>query len=218
MKPLLSHKERFEKFVIKDDHPCIMSKSVIGSNNYNLNSYEGFGSKAAARQILKDIEKYLKDYDFSNNDFFTFIAVFNNNQNYTEIAFEKLLWKQLQHIHDLDDTIWDETVSNNPKTKTFSFSIKGVAFYVVGMHPNSSRNARRSPYPTLVFNLHWQFEKLREMGVYERIRDTIRKRDKEKNGSINPMVLDFGKKSEAAQYSGREVGLDWECPFKHKGK
>ncbi len=218
MKSKLSNKEQFKKFIINDDHPCIMSKSMIGSDNYDLNTYKGFGSKTAALKILRDLEKYLAVYDFSNNDFFTFIAIFNDDENYTEIAFENLLWKQLQCIHELDKSNWDETVSNNPKTKTFSFSINGIAFYVVGMHPNSSRNARKSPRPTLVFNLHWQFERLREMGVYTRIRDTIRKRDMQKNGSINPMLLDFGMKSEAAQYSGRAVGKDWECPFKHKSK
>ena len=84
------------------------------------------------------------------------------------------------------------------------------------MHPNSSRKARKSPKPTLVFNLHSQFEKLREMGVYDQVRDRIRNRDLQKNGSINPMMMDFGKRSEAAQYSGREVNNNWECPFIHK--
>ena len=62
-----------------------MSKSFVGSDNYHLNTYSRLGSKAAALNILKDIEKYLAVYDFSTNDFFTFIAIFNDNQNYTEI-------------------------------------------------------------------------------------------------------------------------------------
>ena len=54
------------------------------------------------------------------------------------------------------------------------------------------------------------------MRVYDRVRDTIRKRDVQKNGSINPMLVDFGNRSEAPQYSGRAVNDGWECPFKHK--
>jgi FPC/CPF motif-containing protein YcgG len=91
----------------------------------------------------------------------------------------------------------------------------GKAFYVVGMHPNSSRIARQSPFPTIVFNLHWQFEKLRQMGSYETVRDRIRERDEELQGSMNPMLSDFGKGSEAKQYSGKKVDDNWKCPF-HK--
>lgn len=81
------------------------------------------------------------------------------------------------------------------------------------MHPNSSRKARRSPFPSIAFNLHAQFEKLREMGAYEKVRDKIRERDKELQGSMNPMLEDFGLSSEAKQYSGKATGKDWVCPF-----
>ncbi len=215
MKASISNKDDFKKFILDDDHPCVMSQSVFSSENYALNTYTGLGSSTAARKILEDLKIYLESYDFSSNDFFSFIAIFNDNLNYSEIEFENLLWKQLQNIHELDEKNWDKTTSSNPKNKSFSFSILGTAFYIVGLHPNSSRNARKSPRPTLVFNMHWQFEKLREMGVYTRVRDTIRKRDMQKNGSINPMLVDFGSKSEAPQYSGRLVDDSWECPFKH---
>ena len=75
--------------------------------------------------------------------------------------------------------------------------------------------ARQSPFPAIVFNLHWQFEKLREMGNYQVVRDRIRQRDEELQGTINPMMEDFGEGSEAKQYSGRKVGKEWKCPF-HK--
>ncbi|MBA3796937.1 MAG: YqcI/YcgG family protein, partial [Chloroflexi bacterium] len=32
-------------------------------------------------------------------------------------------------------------------------------------------------------------------------------------GSINPMLSDFGTRSEARQYAGREVDEEWRCPF-----
>ncbi len=210
-----SNEDNFKKFIIDDDHPCIMSKTIFSSKNYQLHSYSEFGSETAAKKILEDLKDYLEGYDFNTNEFFSFIAVFEDETNYSETEFENLLWKQLQNIYNLDYKNWDITVSDNPKNKSFSFSILGTAFYIVGMHPNSSRNARKSPRPTIVFNLHWQFERLREMKVYNRVRDTIRKRDLQKNGSINPMLVDFGNRSEAPQYSGRSVDDSWECPFKH---
>ena len=67
--------------------------------------------------------------------------------------------------------------------------------------------------PTLVFNLHAQFEQLRASGTFSRMRDRIRARDRALQGQINPMVSDHGTSSEARQYSGREVGPDWRAPF-----
>ena len=66
----------------------------------------------------------------------------------------------------------------------------------------------------MVFNLHDQFEKLREGGRYERMRDAILERDRQLAGNINPMLARHGESSEARQYSGRMVGDDWKCPFR----
>jgi FPC/CPF motif-containing protein YcgG len=191
-----------------------MAQTVFNAKNYKLKTYSGLGTEIAASNILKDIKEYLENYDFTTNDFFSFIAVFDDDYNYDEKEFENLLWTQLQKIHEADPLNWDKTVSDDPTDKSFSFSILGNAFYIVGLHPNSSRHARKSPKPTLVFNLHWQFERLRQMKVYSRVRDTIRRRDLQKNGSVNPMLVDFGTKSEAPQYSGRKVENDWKCPFR----
>ena len=101
----------------------------------------------------------------------------------------------------------------DPEHPHFAFSVAGTAFFVVGLHPNASRVARRAPVPTLVFNLHVQFERMRADGRYQRMRDTIRRRDTELQGSLNPMVSDHGETSEARQYAGRAVPPDWTPPF-----
>ncbi|MBC8051242.1 MAG: YqcI/YcgG family protein, partial [Chitinophagales bacterium] len=67
--------------------------------------------------------------------------------------------------------------------------------------------------PAMVFNLHDQFEQLRSSGAYEKMRETILKRDAAVAGSINPMLSQFGETSEARQYSGRVVNENWVCPF-----
>ena len=101
----------------------------------------------------------------------------------------------------------------DPENPHFAFSVAGTAFFVVGLHPNASRVARRAPLPTLVFNLHAQFERMRADGRYQRMRDTIRRRDAELQGFLNPMVSDHGVSSEARQYAGRAVPPDWTPPF-----
>ena len=85
---------------------------------------------------------------------------------------------------------------------------------MVGLHPNASRPARRFPRPTLVFNLHDQFERLRAEGRYEKMRDKIIERDVALAGEPNPMLARHGEASEARQYSGRAVDDAWACPFR----
>ncbi len=168
--------QSFQEFIVSKDHPCIMAKTVFSMDNIRLKVYKNLG----------------------NNQFETFIAVFPTSPKYNELQFEEQLWVQLNQLNTIDEYDWDPSVTSNPTDKNFSFSIAGKAFYIVGLHPNSSRKARQSPYVALAFN-----------------RNTIRKRDKKKSGSINPMLEDFGAHSEARQYSGRKVSEKWECPFKH---
>lgn len=95
----------------------------------------------------------------------------------------------------------------------FSLSIASHPFFVIGLHPGASRIARRFRHPALVFNSHRQFEQLRDDGRYGKMQAIIRKRDKLLQGSVNPSLADFGTATEARQYSGRDVGKDWECPY-----
>ena len=141
--------------------------------------------------------------------------MFETPRALTEEAFEEALWNRLDALHRLDRLRydWDPTVSSDPDSRRFSFSLMGEACFVVGLHPNASRRARRFSSPALVFNLHRQFEELRTEGRYEGLRDTIRARDTAFDGSVNPMVAGFGEVSEARQYSGRRVGPEWSCPF-----
>ncbi len=106
-------------------------------------------------------------------------------------------------------------VDSDPQSPHFSLSIGGKGFFVVGLHPNASRTARRFKHPALVFNLHAQFEKLRQEGRYETLRDKTIERDIALHGSPNPMLARHGQGPTAAQYSGRHVSADWKCPFKH---
>ena len=61
-----------------------------------------------------------------------------------------------------------------PPIREFAFSFAGTAFFVVGLHAASSRMARRFAWPTLMFNPHDQFDRLRETGRYPRFQQVIR--------------------------------------------
>ena len=117
------------------------------------------------------------------------------------------------HRYDRETFEWDPTVSADPAQPDFSFSVGGRAFFVVGLHPLASRLARRAPVPCLVFNFHNQFESLRASGKYQGMQKVIRQRELQLQGTINPVLAQFGDASEARQYSGVAVDAQWTCPF-----
>ncbi|WP_178984089.1 guanitoxin biosynthesis heme-dependent pre-guanitoxin N-hydroxylase GntA [Winogradskyella helgolandensis] len=207
--------EAYKDFILTQKHPCVMAKTLFMTDQYHLNIYRSSNHTEDVITLLKDLEAFIEQYDFASHTFESFLAVFPFEQYHTEKDFENRLWQTLQQLHELDDCDWDASVSDDPDDPNFSFSLKGHAFYIVGLHPNSSRLARQSPYPTIVFNLHAQFEQLRAMGSYKKVKKRIRKRDKKLQGHINPVLKDFGKDSETKQYSGRAVDSTWKCPF-HK--
>jgi len=207
---------QYLKYVESKNHPCIMAKSVFKAGDYTLKTYGSILKESSAKKINRDLFNFLEHYDFEDNKFRSFVACFENDEFQSELKFEKALWDFLQNLHNYDDKPWDSSVSDCPDDPDFSFSIQGRAFYVVGLHPKSSRIARRSPYVTVVFNLHHQFENLREMGVFQNVRDRIRKNDRQIQGNINPVLRDFGTDTETKQYSGRQVEDHWKCPFHKK--
>ena len=190
-----------------------MAQTVFRDARYTLCAYGTLACARGTQRLLDDLGRYIADYDPADAGFQTFVAAFPQQPGGDEHAFEADLWALLQRLHDLDPAGWDPSCSSDPSSDTFSLSLHGRAFYIVGLHPDSSRLARRAPYATVVFNLHDQFERLRGMGAYRRVRDRIRRRDLALQGSVNPMVEDFGSRSEARQYSGRAVGEAWRCPF-----
>jgi hypothetical protein len=153
----------------------------------------------------------------SPSDFTAFVAVFPDDAPADEGEFEKRLWQQLSMLnaHDIS-TQWDPAVSDDPEDPHFSFSFAARAFFVIGLHAQCSRKARRFAYPALVFNPHSQFDHLRATGHYDKLRDAIRQRDIALQGEMNPMLTNFGERSEARQYSGRAAESDWRCPFHQK--
>lgn len=206
----------YRSFILDGNHPCIMANALFKMKKYHLKIYDDINNLAVLKKLLSNLEDYINQYDFQGTNFESFIASFPNNHFEDEISFEEKLWETLQKLHQLDDCEWDNNVSNDPDSTQFSFSVKGRAFYIVGLHPKSSRKARQAPYTTLVFNLHWQFEKLREMGTYQMVKNTIRKNDAEFQGNINPVLKDYGTDTETKQYSGRNVEKEWKCPFHPK--
>ena len=206
---------KFREMVMAPEFPCLGAKAAFNDETYALTVYPELGSDESTAGLSHDLvefHEYQRKLDRENR-YATFIAIFRRPIGIDEAQFEELLWRQLRQLHRADICDWDPDVSTDPNDPQFSFSFAGQAFYIVGMHPNSSRIARRFPWPTLVFNPHEQFERLRADGKWKRMQQAIRARDVALQGGINPMLSDFGEEPEARQYSGRAVPDDWVAPF-----
>lgn len=206
----------FRGFVQAPQFSCLGAKSAVGHENYRLGVYDRLGSAESTAGLAHDLFTFSREADeVPEGEFFTFAAVFAGPTDADEAGFEQLLWMQLRQLNRGDAALfdWDPTVSADPDSPHFSFSFAGKAFFVVGLHPHSSREARRFPWPVLVFNVHAQFVRLKEAGRWERLQQTIRTREEALQGSLNPNLADYGTATEARQYSGRPVEPDWQPPF-----
>ena len=207
--------DSFRVLVLNPAFSCVGAKSAVRRGSYNFGLYAEMGSPGSTAGLARDLFDFVEEQGDLGGEFSTFVACFEGPVGVDEEKFERLLWAQLQRLHEEDrhHHYWNPHVSPNPEDPQFAFSFAGKAFFVVGLHSASSRFARRFAWPTLVFNAHHQFEKLREDGRYDRVQEVIRNRERDLQGTLNPNLADFGTRSEARQYSGRPVEEGWRCPF-----
>jgi FPC/CPF motif-containing protein YcgG len=207
--------DSFLALTLSSRFPCGGAKAALKRGAYRMGFYGEMAAEGSTAGLARDLSFFLREQESLGDVYTTFVATFDGPVPAGETEFEELLWRQLQALHDLDAPhhAWDPAVSDDPEDPRFSFSFAGRGFYVIGLHAASSRWARRFAWPTLVFNAHDQFETLRADGRYRPLQASVRARDRELQGNINPTLHDFGESSEARQYSGRAVGEGWRCPF-----
>jgi FPC/CPF motif-containing protein YcgG len=223
---MAEHKKNIEAayfaFLNTKSFPCIGAKTALAKQQAICMVVDHMACPKDDSAILQFLYRFVDDYRQSDQIYHSAAIIFEEPVSLTEDIFDKLLWQRLQALSDMDAEKYsfDKRVDSDPSSGNFSFSLKEEAFFIIGLHPGSSRPSRQFNYPTLVFNPHQQFEKLKQTNKYEVMKSTVRKRDLAYSGSINPMLNDFGESSEALQYSGRKYNNQWQCPLhiNHKTK
>jgi FPC/CPF motif-containing protein YcgG len=208
----------YHAFLNDKQFPCVGAKAALAKHNIKCMVTGHMACPHEDRSLLHFLYRFVNRYRKTPGLFHSAAILFSQPVVTDEEMFDRLLWNKLQALSDLDAAHYDydHRVSKDPSDKNFSFSLKGESFYIIGLHPASSRLARRFQWPALVFNPHAQFEKLRETKNYEKIKSVVRKRDIARCGSVNPMLDDFGESSETVQYSGRVYDNQWKCPLNVK--
>ena len=209
--------DELRALIAHPDFPCVGAKSAMARGGLRILTCAALTSGWDDVRIHRTLMDWAATYRRDPGDFVSLALVFDGPCHLDEPAFQQALWLRIQSFADKDHWLglpYDHRVSPDPDDPHFALSFGGAAFFVVGLHPHASRPASRAPRPTLVFNLHDQFERLRAEGRYERLRDRIVARDVALAGSANPMLSAHGETSAARQYSGRQVSDDWRCPFR----
>lgn len=219
----LSEKHQFihkqlRALVTSKEFPCIGAKAAFSAGTYRIGIYKSMQEEGAILGVCHDLVEFINEQKSMPGNFTTYIACFENTIVNSEDHFEELLWGLLQNLHDKDKVFfkWDDTISKDPDNPSFTICFGEVAFFLVGMHPASSRFARKFAYPTVVFNAQYQFEKLKEEGRFENMKKVIREKDAKINdGQINPNLGDLHAVSAAGQFGTKAKESNWKCPFKH---
>jgi len=208
--------EAFKNFITDKAFPCVGAKSALSRGTLRILTGWSVTSGWDDLRLHSELLDWANEYRAEPGLFRSLAVVYADPTPLSEKAFERAMWARLQSLADKDAWLglpYDKRVSDDPNDPHFSLSFGEEAFFAVGLHPAASRPARRFERAVIVFNLHDQFEQLRQEGRYDKIRETIIERDISLAGSSNPMLARHGEASEAAQYSGRLVDDDWKCPF-----
>ena len=207
--------EAYRLFLANKEFPCVAAKAALAHQQIRVMVCDHIACPKDDWAITQFIYDFVDEYRIDQKIYSSAVVIFEGPAECSEEYFDSMMWQRLQSISDLDASQygWKTDISRDPTSPNFSFCLKEEPFYILGLHPGSSRKARQFQYPALVFNPHDQFEKLRDSGKYAAMKSTVRKRDEIFSGSVNPMLSDFGEASEVLQYSGRVYDQSWKCPF-----
>ena len=209
--------DEIRSFILQKNYPCVAAIQSVVRNEYVIGTYGQFGSGTYWHRLRTDLLNFIELQRSTQSRYMSFWAVFTAPIHTldNELGFENKLWRELSMLSSEEERAvdWGDINSSDPSDPSFCFSLNGVKLFVVGLHPESSRFARRFSRPAMVFNAFPQFEVFEEEGTYPAMVKIIRQNELKFQGSINPMVLAHGDAWESIQYSGRENPESWKCPF-----
>ncbi len=208
--------EEYKEYISNKEFACVAAKAALARQQISCIVAGHMACPKDDHAILKFLYSFISTYRNSNGLYHSAAVIFDQPDMLSEEMFDVVLWQRLQALSNLDSQAYsyDNRVNADPASPNFSFSLKEEAFFIIGLHPASSRAIRRFKYPALVFNPHLQFEQLKKTEKYQSLKKVVRKRDFAYSGSVNPMLEDFGEASEVYQYSGRKYNEQWQCPLK----
>src|SRR5688500_11764098 len=154
--------QEFHDFINDRFYPCVAARAAMAQKNVPCFVAGHMACPNDDSGILRFVYDFVDYFRQSKSGFRSAAIIFKSPQETTPESFDVLLWQRLQALSDLDAQKfrYDPRVSQHASAPDFSFSLGEEAFFIIGLHPGSSRLSRQFKYPTLVFNPHVQFEEL----------------------------------------------------------
>jgi FPC/CPF motif-containing protein YcgG len=221
--------DQFRAVAGSDAFPCTGARIALHELTYRFGVYDRLATDDAVAGVGRDLRRFVGEQERyagmagelgrnrSFGDYTSFVALFRQPVPASEGEFEKLLWRQLQGLHDADEPVWDKSRSATPGDPHFAFCFAGRAFFVVGFNPQASELPRRFAYCTLVFNAEYQIDRLHDEGRFLHFAETVRERYTRLAGRLNPSIpVDVESvQDETRVYSGvrHPEGEPWACPL-----
>src|SRR6185295_6502174 len=173
--------DEIRAFILQEDYPCVAAIKSVIRNDQIIGIYGKFGSGTHWQRLRVDLRHYVELQRATQSRYLSFWAVYTtpNHIPDNEVTFEEHLWYELSLLSSKEERSmdWSKDDSSDPNDPSFCLSLDGEKLFVVGLHPHSSRAARRFSRPTMVFNTLSQFEQFEKDGTYKGMVNTIRRRD-----------------------------------------
>ena len=180
--------------------------------------YGRIGAEEHAARLCCDLYRFQAEFESPGTDPVSFVALFDpNDAPAGEIEFEQALWQQLSQLHEVDRRHhgWDPSVSGDPASDTFSFSVGGRGMFVVGLHPQRvATGAAHTGTRRWSSTCTNSSRPCAATGSYDSMQRAIRKRDVALQGSINPVLARASAKHRRrSSIPAARSRPDWRCPF-----
>ncbi|MBC7420257.1 MAG: YqcI/YcgG family protein [Bdellovibrio sp.] len=91
-------KTKMSALLSQKNYPCVAALKSFNSQDFEINTYQGFGSTESSFKLADDLMKYAKNYEKTKSPFFTFWAVYPDTSEMSEESFEDKLWKELSAL------------------------------------------------------------------------------------------------------------------------
>ena len=155
--------------ILQKYYPCVAAIQSVVRNDYVIGTYGQFGSGTHWHKLRADLLTFLALQRSTQSRYMSFWAVFtpHNQSPDNEIDFEEKFWRELSLLSSEEERAvdWGKIHSSDPNDPAFCLSLNGEQLFVVGLHPESSRFARRFSRPAMVFNALSQFETFEKEGT-----------------------------------------------------
>jgi uncharacterized protein len=190
----------FRAVLLSPSFPCLGGTGLVRAGEYCFAVYDQLGDPSAFGQQAVDMRHYFKSRPIDTHPFAAFVAAYIAPSTQTDDVFEACMWAQLEGLQSCQEHGGQGSISlvdhDDP-----GFVFGDREFFVVGMHPGSSRFARRFPWPLLVFNALSHAHEMQKRGKHASMSRKVLARDRNLQGSDNPSL----HAPQRLQFSGREV-------------